>query len=82
MRCGDLRGVEPAAVTWGAMAIACGFARNSTQFFLARLGVGSERLAACRLRRHGFPISTRLAAPVAAFIEARFHIFVKKGLGV
>ena len=54
MRCGDLRGVEPAAVTWGAMAIACGFARNSTQFFLARLGVGSERLAACRRRRHGF----------------------------
>jgi MFS family permease len=32
--------IAAAAVTWGAMTIACGFAQTSTQLFLARLGVG------------------------------------------
>jgi len=32
--------IAAAAVTWGAMTIACGFAQTSAQLFLARLGVG------------------------------------------
>jgi predicted MFS family arabinose efflux permease len=32
--------IAAAAVTWGAMTMACGFAQTSTQLFLARLGVG------------------------------------------
>ena len=53
--------IAAAAGVWGAMTIACGFARSFPSWCWPGWASGSGRPAACRRRRHGCPISTSRA---------------------